>query len=265
VSALLACCFPSSAAAQQTWQFHTPGEAAYCAFGARDYDLLCVRPGDGFWVGIAVSDSLRTAHVDKGYDTRWRGFRNRSASVLRFGRMWLSSDAAVLSCVSRPARLVCRHYAGWAFSLDRDGGHRVYRGPQGAFPEAYPFFRTRHGVWCGDSAGVGGGEPSYATLSCWRVSDGATASVSHGERGRGARIGRNPLAVDHRLAGFPLLREGRTFVWGCRLVSARSASRCSRSGPGPAVFTCRSGSKRLRCVNRFGRGFVFGADAARPI
>jgi hypothetical protein len=243
---------PSAGAVGQRWDFRTPGDAAYCRLELGG--LRCIRPNDGLWIRITVSSS-GIARITKGYAHRWRAFRDRTVRTLGYNRAWLSSDAALLTCVSRRTGLTCNYYKGRAFWLGRYRGYRIYRGPPGSVPTVDPFFRTTHGVWCGNSSVL---EPTYMILDCWRVNDGTTVSLPHSERKRNLWIVRNPHARNYRPPGFPLVRPGETFILRCRRVTPRYADHCAPRGLGRTVFTCRAPSPELRCENRFGRGFVLG-------
>jgi hypothetical protein len=246
---------PEASGQAGDWQFRTPGDAAYCSFAG---DIRCVRPADGFWIRISGA-IVGPARVTKGYDESLRGFRNRRVRVLRFGDAWISSDAAVYTCVSRRTALTCHEVRGRAFRLERSGGHRIYRGPSGSIPQVERFFRTGSGFWCGNSSAGGGGEPSYMVLGCWRTRDGTAVFLPHAQRERRAATTRNPHAREFRPPGFRFLPAGDLFVWRCRKVGPRFADRCSADDTGTIVFLCRATKTgTLRCVNRFGRGFVLG-------
>jgi hypothetical protein len=248
---------PSAAGQAGGWSFRTPGDAVYC----RGY-LECVTPNDGFWIRFS-GGYTDEARITKGYAERWRGFRDRSVRVLGFdSRAWMSSDAAVFTCVSRRTGLTCNHWQGLAFWLGRFRGYRTYRGPPGSVPDMDPFFRTANGLWCGNASPL---EPTYMILGCWRVRDGTTVTLPHGQRMSRLDVRRNPHGRDYRPRGFPLLRPGETFVVRCRRVTPRYADRCSTRGLATVVLTCRAASAVLRCTNRFGRGFVFGPRVVDPI
>jgi hypothetical protein len=250
---------PSASGQIEPWQFRTPGDAAYCRFAG---DIQCVRTSDGFW--IRISGSLTgNVRVTKGVDASLRGLRDRRVRILRFDDAWISSDAAVYTCLSRRAAVVCHEYRGRTFRLGRAGGHRIYRGPPGSIPSFAPFFRTRSGMRCGNASANGGGEPSYMVLGCWRERDGATVQLPHTQQKRRLSLRRNPHAREYRPPGFRVLRPGTTFAWRCQRVGAKYADRCSARGAGTIVFLCQE-RVVLRCVNRFGRGFLLGARRIEP-
>jgi hypothetical protein len=250
------------AASGQTggWQFRTPGDAAYCSFAG---DIHCVRPSDGFWIRIsgAITGNVQ---VTSGLDRDLRGLRDERVRVLAFGDAWISSDAAVYTCVSRTAGVTCHEIRGRAFLLGRERGHEIFQGPPGSVPQVGAFFRTATGYWCGNAAIGGGGEPSHMVLSCWRSADGTLVSLPHAQRKRRAAVTRNPHAREFTPPGFRLLRAGGTFAWRCREVGPRFADRCS-ARRGTTVFTCRASRTTLRCVNRFGRGFALGPRRIVPV
>jgi hypothetical protein len=240
---------PAASGQAEAWAFRTPGEAAYCRFFG---GIECITPNDGFWIRISGIDEPR---ITKGYSERWRGFRRPSVRVLAFDAAWISSDAAVYTCVSRRFGLTCNHYKGLAFRLGRLRGYRVYRGPPGSVPQVDPFFRTTFGVWCGNAQTL---VPEYLTLGCWRERDGTSVRLPHAQRKPPIEIRRNPHARDYRPSGFPLLRAGESFVLRCGRVTRTQADQCATRGSATVVLRCRAGSAALRCTNRFDRGFVLG-------
>jgi hypothetical protein len=174
-----------------------------------------------------------------------------------FGRSWLSSDAAIVSCVSRRAGLTCKHYDGLSFWLGRSRGYRIYYDAPGFPPDVHPLFRT-DSVWCGIDQAVL--EDSNPILECWRPADGLELSVTHVEVRHRGRQGRREKAIGFRPSGFQRLRLGRSFVWRCTKIDSFSATHCSANS-GQRVFTCHNGRAGLACRNRHGRGFWVNARA----
>jgi hypothetical protein len=251
-------------AAATTWDFRTPGDAAYCRLefapvrggGSVFNAFRCMTPSNGFWIrlsGFEVSGlgrATESVRVTKGYDVRFLAYRNQRVHLLRFGDEFASSDAYAVTCRSRRDGLVCKHYDGLAFWLGRFRGYRISYEKPGFRPHVRPLLRA-HGVWCGIDLDVL--EPSAPLLKCWRPADGAILYVGHGSGYRGSYV-RSEQAIDFRPRGFAVLGTGRTATWRCRKVEPSFAERCS-TGVGETVFSCRSTTVRLICRNRAGHGF----------
>jgi hypothetical protein len=202
-----------------------------------------------FWIRISVGQ--QGARITKGYAREFRGFHRTKVYELDFGREWLSSDAAVISCWSRRTGLTCKEYNGLSFWLGRRPGYRIYFDKPGFAPDVRPFFRTAHGVWCGLNEATL--EPAVPQLVCWRPADGLELSLSH-SAGTPAGYERRTKAEGFRPRGFPLLDFGSSFSWRCKKIDRQFAENCSTSAGAP-VFTCRSLRTRLTCGNRTGHGF----------
>jgi hypothetical protein len=243
---------PASAALRSDWAFKTPGGSTYCRYMQAAWE--CVTPRDGFWIRFTFTRIHGTDAVDvrKGSSARLRGLRDRSVSVLGFGRTFSSSDADVITCRSRSRGLTCRHYGGLSFWLGRTRGHRIYWDAPGFRPDvSRPLFKTDHDLRCGIARSL---EPSSPSLTCWRASDGLELGIAHDDAGRRGGHGRNEKALGYRPAGFRAISYGSVFEWRCRDVTAFSAERCS-TREGTAVFTCTNTRARLTCRNRNGHGF----------
>jgi hypothetical protein len=260
-SAVLAAAFavpePASAA---FWSFRTTAGAAYCRWEPPD-SFRCVRPRDGFWIRLTGVSDGPTTRISKGVDPRFRGLSARADFQLRFGREWLSSDAALVSCRSRRTGLTCKQYDGLSFWLGPRRGWRIFVDAPGFAPDVRPLFRTAQGVWCGIAADVL--EDSNPLLECWRPGDALFLALAHADGGRGTEYARRDKARGFRPRGFPLLRAGETFVWRCRHVDPEVAYPCSRAR-GVAVFTCRADAAHVTCRNRRGRGFWVGRRGFYP-
>lgn len=258
VGALVALAAPPDAFAAE-WDFKTPGEAAYCRleFTRNTFDAFrCITPNDGFWVrftGLAAGTKVK---VTKGYAANYRGYRDPAVRVLGFGKVFHSSDAAVVTCWSRANGLTCTHYGGLSFWLGRYRGYRIYYDAPGFRPHVRPLFQTGHGVRCGINLDTL--EPANPVLLCWRPADGLQLAIAHDNAGQGATHARREKARGYRPGGFPQLSYGRTFSWRCRSVDSNYAERCSPSA-GTPVFTCSNDRSRLTCQNRNGRGFWVSA------
>jgi hypothetical protein len=236
-----------AAASSDNWWFKTPGGAAYCGV---DNGFVCMRPADGFW--IRFTGTYDRTDIRKGYSDRYRGYRAPADRALRFGQLFYSSDAQVITCWSRRAGVTCKHYEGLSFSLGRGGGYRIFYDAPGFPPNALPLFRTDHGIRCGikgDNL-----EPSSPILDCWRPLDGLFLEIAHDGAGRRGAHDRIEKAIGYRPPGFRLLKYGSTFEWRCRVVTAHYAERCSTSA-GEPIFTCTSSRARLTCTNHSGHGF----------
>jgi hypothetical protein len=237
-----------AAAQSNDWAFKTPGGAAYCRL---EGGFLCMRPSDGFWIrftGVFGSN----VDVRVGSSDSFRGFDGPADRVLGFGRVFYSSDAAIITCWSRRTVLTCKEFEGLSFSLGRQRGHRIFYDAPGFPPNVQPLFRSGHGIFCGinrDNL-----EPANPVLNCWRPADGLSLVMAHDNAGRRSEHHRREKAVGFRPPGFRLLASGGTFVWRCREVTATLAERCSRRA-GEPVFTCTSSRARLTCRNRNGHGF----------
>lgn len=237
-----------AAAAPGDWAFKTPGGKAYCRL---DAGFLCMTPKDGFWIRLTriVGDH---ADVRTGYDERFRGDRGPADRVLGFGGVFISSDAAVITCWSRRTGLTCRHYEGLSFSLGRERGYRIFYGIPGFRPNVSPLFRSSHGIFCGiDRDNL---EPANPYLRCWRPADGLLLGIAHDDAGRRGGHDRSEQTLGFRPTGFRSLAADGTFAWRCRTVTTLFADDCSTSA-GTAVFTCTSRRARLTCRNRNGHGF----------
>jgi hypothetical protein len=226
--------------------FRTPDGAIYCNLG------FCFRTSDGFYVSIDRPLSDHPA-FSKGYDARYKGYRNERVEVLPYGQARYSSDAEVLTCWSRPAGVTCKHYEGLSFFLGRRKDHRFFVDPPGRPPDVTPLFRTPLGAYCGILLSFGEKE----TLLCWTPRDGLALSIDHSQRGRGS-WGRDEQLKGHRPGGFPVLPAGREFAWRCRKITAPSAE-CSTT-QGRTVFTCSTRADGLTCRNRLGHGFWVGRE-----
>jgi hypothetical protein len=240
----------SPAAAQSDdWWFKTPGGAAYCRLETGAF--LCMRPSDGFWIRLTRIFG-RHADVRTGSSGDFRGFDGPAATVLGFGRVFYSSDAAAITCSSRKTGLTCKQIEGLSFTLGRERGHRIFYDAPGFPPNVQPLFRSSHGVLCGiDRENL---EPSNPLLDCWRPADGLVLGIAHDSAGNRGSHGRSEKAHGFRPPGFRPLASEDTFQWRCRDVTARLAERCSTSA-GTPVFTCTSTRTRLTCRNRSGHGF----------
>ena len=220
-AAAAALAVPGEAAA---WDFRTPGDAAYCRIEqGTGSAFLCMTPNDGFWIRLSRLNGR--ADVAKGQAPR---FRTKPAGVrlLPFGRTWMSSDAAVVTCWSRRSGLTCRHYDGLSFWLGRFRGYRIYYDAPGFRPQVRPLFRTPF-AWCGSSATFEG-----ALLRCWSPLSGLELTLTSSDA---AEHGRRERAKGYRPRGFRLLARGRTFAW--------------------QRISCRYDATRLTCRNARGRGF----------
>lgn len=253
-------CLGAAASRAAEWDFRTSGDAAYCRLefpGGRFDAFRCVRPRDGFSLRF-TGLSGRNVRVAIGQANRFRGLHEGSPHVLPFGRTWLSSDAATVSCWSGRRWLTCKHYDGLSFSLGRRTGYRVYYDAPGFRPDVTPLFRTPAGVWCGINRAVL--ESAVPLLLCWRPVDGAELSISHGGGTARATQRRDEKALDFRPKGFRVLRRGAVFAWRCRDVQHEFAERCSASA-GVPVFVCHNATVRLTCRNRARHGFWINAAA----
>lgn len=172
--------------------------------------------------------------------------------TLRFGRVFYSSDASVVTCWSRRTGLTCKHYDGLSFWLGRFRGYRIYYDAPGLVPHVRPLLRTPEGVWCGINLDTL--VPEKPNLLCWRPGDGVELTLAHDDGGRPAGSEQREKDRGYRPRGFPLLRDGRTLTWRCRRVEPGFAEACSTRG-GTPVFTCRNATGRLTCKNRRGHGF----------
>jgi hypothetical protein len=237
-----------AAASPVEWWFKTPGGAAYCGVDAGGW--ICARPADGFWLRL-TGYLGRTVDVRKGRSERFRGLRPAADRTLGFGDVIYTSDAAIVTCWSRPRALTCKHTEGLSFTLGRRSGFRIFWDAPGIAPNVLPLFRTRHDVRCGiDRENL---EPTDPVLTCWRARDGLRLDLVHSSDQR-AQHSRWEIAMGLRPPGFVLLPTGRTFEWRCRDVTSSVAERCSvRSGE--PVFTCTSTEARVTCRNRSGHGF----------
>ncbi len=242
------------------WDFRTSGDAAYCRveFARGRFDAFrCVRPRDGFSLRFTGLWG-RNVRVAIARADRFRVLQGRRIPMLEFGRTWLSSDAATVSCWSGRRWLTCKHYDGLSFSLGRRTGYRIYYDAPGFRPIVTPLFRTPAGVWCGINRRTL--ESAVPLLLCWRPVDGAELSISHGGGTAQGTQRRDEKAIDFRPKGFRLLRRGAVFTWRCRDVQDQFAERCSSSA-GLRVFVCRNANHRLTCRNRAGHGFWINAAA----
>lgn len=242
---------PAGARASE-WDFKTPGDAAYCRFEfSRNVSAFrCMTPDDGFWLRFTRLGSKTSVRVSKGRSSRFVGYRDAGVRTLGFGKVFFSSDAAVITCWSRRTGLTCKHYDGLSFWLGRSRGYRIYYDAPGFRPHVRPLLRTPEGVWCGINLDTL--VPEIPNLLCWRPADGLGLSV--GYDGRAADSDRREKARDYRPKGFPLLADGRTLAWRCRRIDPGSAEACSTRA-GTPVFTCRNAASRLTCRNRRGHGF----------
>jgi hypothetical protein len=204
-----------------TWDFRTPGDAAYCRLefapvrggGSIFNAFRCMTPNSGFWIRLPLDRGGGAVRVQKGYDVRFLAYREHRVPLLPFGREFASSDALMITCRSRRDGLACKHLDGLAFWLGRFRGYRIYYDKPGFRPHVHPLFRT-HGVWCGIDLDTL--EPAVPTLKCWRPADGAVLFVGHGTAGYRGSYVRSEQAIGLRPRGFPVLGVGRTFEWRCR-------------------------------------------------
>jgi hypothetical protein len=80
--------------------------------------LICWTPNDGF--EIAMSERGRPTF---DYNRRQRGYHERQAPVLAFGRAWRFPG---FRCTSRASGLTCVNRAGHGWWLGRFNGYRVF-------------------------------------------------------------------------------------------------------------------------------------------
>jgi hypothetical protein len=242
-----------SARAETIEAFKTPGEAAYCQMETSNFSLnafRCFTPNDGWWIRFTGLER-GNVQITKGTDDRYRGYRSSMFDLLSFGKTWWSSDAAVITCVSRASGLTCKEYNGLTFWIGRYRGYRIFVGPAGEKPQiAKPLFRTTHGIYCGVGLSL---ETDAQSMVCWRASDGVQLSLYHAH-GVKTAWARNENATGYRPSGYPLLGTSATFVWRCRKIDAEFATSCSKT-LGTAIFTCKSESARLTCRNDTLHGF----------
>ena len=213
--------------------------------------FLCVGPKDGFWIRLT---RVFGAHPDvrQGYAERFLGLPGHADRVLGFGRVFYSSDAAVITCWSRRTGVTCKHYGGLSFSLGRESGYRIFYDLPGFRPNVQPLFRSSHGIYCGiDRENL---EPTNPWLTCWRPLDGLLLGIGHPGSERRGYHDRDEQALGFRPSGFRRLASDAMFMWRCREVSDLHAERCS-SRAGEPVFTCTSARARLTCRNRNDHGF----------
>jgi hypothetical protein len=249
-TALLA---PGLARAETLEAFKTPGEAAYCQMEISNgifNAFRCFTPNDGWWIRFSSLNG-RNVQVTKGTDDRYRGYRSSAFQLLPFGKTWWSSDASVVTCVSRSTGLTCKEYNGLTFWIGRYRGYRIYVSPAGEKPLiAKPLFRTTQGIYCGVGASM---EPDAQYMICWRPTDGLELSLYHA---RGTKSGwtRNENAKGYRPSGYPLLGSRSTFTRRCQTVDPAFATGCSTSR-GTTIFTCTSEPSRLTCRSDNTHGF----------
>jgi hypothetical protein len=189
--------------------------------------------------------------VRKGYSSDFRGVRAPAERVLRFGQVYYSSDAEVITCWSRRSGLTCKQFEGLSFWLGRGRGYRIYYDAPGVAPRVQPLFRTPHGIWCGIADSQ---EPSNPFFECWRPSDGLVLGIAHDDADQRGSHSRNEQAIGFRPRGFRPLGYAGTFEWRCRSVDPRFAEDCSPKR-GLPVFTCTSSRTRLTCRNLNKHGF----------
>jgi len=116
VTAVAALTVAEGASAQEGAVFATPGQAAYC----NDYsgELICWTPNDGFTVHM----TSRGRPV-KSYRRDHRGYIDRYAKVLRFGR---AVKLGPYVCNSTRDGLTCTNSAGHGWWLGRYVGYRLF-------------------------------------------------------------------------------------------------------------------------------------------
>ena len=242
-------------AADSSPAFKTPGEAAYCQmeFTKNYFDAFrCFTPNDGWWIrfsGLTGSN----VQITKGVDERYRGYKDSSFSLLRFGKTWWSSDADTITCWSRSTGLTCKQFDGLTFWIGRYRGYRIYVSPAGEKPGiAKPLFRTDQGTYCGVAVSM---EPDAPSITCWRPTDGVELTLYH-QHGVKAEWARNENAKGYRPGGYPRLPVGGSFTWRCSKVDQAFATGCSeRTSGGVAIFTCRSSATGLECRSDTNHGF----------
>jgi hypothetical protein len=240
-----------AAASSDNWWFKTPGGAAYCGV---DRGWVCMRPEDGFWLRFTGVYPQRGGDVRKGESDRYLDYRGPAPRILRFGEVFYTSDAQIVSCWSRRQGVTCKLYEGLSFWLGRDRGYRIFWDAPGFPPNVLPLFRTGHGIYCGiDQETL---VPEYPTLDCWNPADGLVIGI--GYPGRRASHRHSEKAIDFRPRGFRKLSWGDTFEWRCRRVTTFLAEKCSPA-EGEPVFTCTNTRAQLTCRNRNGHGFWVNA------